>query len=57
MVIEHTGRYYKPVARYIHESGVFVSAVNPLLLREYGNNFLRWVKADSLKIARYTLDS
>lgn len=60
VVMEHTGRYYEPVAQYIHESGVFVSAVNPLLIREYGNNSLRRVKtdkADSLKIARYALDN
>ena len=25
VVMEHTGRYYEPVAQYIHESGVFVS--------------------------------
>ena len=59
VVMEHTGRYYEPVAQYIHASGVFVSAVNPLLIREYGNNSLRRVKtdkADSLKIARYALD-
>lgn len=58
--MEHTGRYYEPVAQYIHESGMFVSAVNPLLIREYGNNSLRRVKtdkADSLKIARYALDN
>lgn len=60
VVMEHTGRYYEPVAQYIHESGVFVSAVNPLLIREYGNNSLRRIKtdkADSLKIARYALDN
>ena len=60
VVMEHTGRYYEPVAQYVHESGVFVSAVNPLLIREYGNNSLRRVKtdkADSLKIARYALDN
>ena len=58
--MEHTERYYEPVAQYIHASGVFVSAVNPLLIREYGNNSLRRVKtdkADSLKIARYALDN
>ena len=60
VVMEHTGRYYEPVAQYIHASGVFVSAVNPLLIKEYGNNSLRRVKtdkADSIKIARYTLDN
>ena len=60
VVMEHTGRYYEPVAQYIHGSGVFVSAVNPLLIREYGNNSLRRVKTDktdSPQIARYALDN
>jgi len=42
------------------DAGLFVSAVNPLLIKEYGNNSLRRVKtdkADSLKIARYGLDN
>ena len=26
VVMEHTGRYYEPVARFLHEEGVFVSA-------------------------------
>lgn len=60
VVLEHTGRYYEPVARLLHKEGIFVSAVNPLLIKEYGNNSLRRVKtdkADSLKIARYGLDN
>ena len=60
VVLEHTGRYYEPVAQLLHDAGVFVSAVNPLLIKEYGNNSLRRVKtdkADSLKIARYGLDN
>ena len=60
VVMEHTGRYYEPVAQLLHDAGVFVSAVNPLLIKEYGNNSLRKVKtdkADSLKIARYGLDN
>ena len=60
VILEHTGRYYEPVAQMLHDAGVFVSAVNPLLIKEYGNNSLRRVKtdkADSLKIARYGLDS
>jgi len=35
VIMEHTGRYYEPLAQVIHERGVFVSAVNPLLIREY----------------------
>jgi len=60
VIMEHTGRYYEPVVQVIHEQGLFVSAVNPLLIREYGGNSLRRVKtdkADARKIARYGLDN
>ena len=39
---------------------LYVSAVNPLLIKEYGNNSLRKVKtdkADAIKIAKYALDN
>ncbi len=60
VVMEHTGRYYEPIANVLHDRGLYVSAVNPLLIKEYGNNSLRKVKtdkADSIKIARYGLDN
>ena len=60
VVLEHTGRYYEPVAQMLTNAGIFVSAVNPLLIKEYGNNSIRKVKtdkADALKIARYGLDN
>jgi len=60
VIMEHTGRYYEAVAQVIHDRGLFVSAVNPLLIREYGGNSLRRVKtdkADAKKIARYGLDN
>ena len=60
VVMEHTGRYYEPVAQFLHNEGIFVSAVNPKLIKDYGNNTLRKVKtdaADSRKIARYGLDN
>lgn len=60
VILEHTGRYYEPVAQMLHDAGIFVSAVNPKLIKDYGNNSLRRVKtdkADSLKIARYGLDN
>ena len=60
VVMEHTGRYYEPVARFLHEEGIFVSTVNPKLIKDYGNNTLRKVKtdkADARKIARYGLDN
>lgn len=60
IVMEHTGRYYEPMAQQLAGAGFFVSAVNPKLIKDYGNNSLRKVKtdkADALKIARYALDN
>ena len=60
VILEHTGRYYEPVPQLLHDAGVYVSAVNPKLIKDYGNNTLRKVKtdkADSRKIARYGLDN
>ncbi len=57
--MEHTGRYYEPVATWLSDAGIFVSAVNPILIREFGDDSLRTPKtdkADSKKIARYALD-
>lgn len=57
--MEHTGRYYEPVATWLCDAGIFVSAVNPMLIRDFGDDSLRSPKtdkADSKKIARYTLD-
>lgn len=61
IVMEHTGRYYEPVAMYLDQAGFFVSALNPLLINEYQDGIvLRKVKtdkADSVKIARFALDN
>ncbi len=57
--MEHTGRYYEPVATWLSDAGIFVSAVNPILIKDFGDDSLRTPKtdkADSKKIARYTLD-
>ena len=58
-VMEATGRYHEPVATALHEAGIFVSIVNPKLIKDYSNNSLRKVKtdkADAVKIARYGLE-
>ena len=62
IVMECTGRYYEPVARQLSHAGFFVSSVNPQIIRNFQgqDNPLRKVKtdkADSVKIARYALDS
>ncbi|SFS18857.1 Transposase [Enterocloster citroniae] len=62
IVMECTGRYYEPVARQLSQAGFFVCAVNPQIIHGFQgqDNPLRRVKtdkADSIKIARYTLDN
>ena len=47
IVMEHTGRYYESFAMTMHRAGFFVSAVNPLLIKNYqGSINVRKVKTD-----------
>jgi len=60
VVMEATGHYHEAVAQTLHQAGIFVSVVNPLLIHAYGGNSVRRVKTDkkdSLKIARYCLET
>lgn len=59
IVMEHTGRYYEVLAHQLSLADLFVSAINPKLIKDFDNNSLRKVKsdkADAVKIARYALD-
>lgn len=59
IVMEHTGRYYEALAHELSAANLFVSAINPKLIKDFDNDSLRKVKsdkADSVKIARYALD-
>jgi transposase len=60
VVMEHTGVYYRVVAETLCKAGVRVSAVNPVLINQFGNNTLRKVKTDkkdAMKIARYAVEN
>ena len=60
VVMEHTGRYYEPVAQVLLQAGLFVCAINPLLIKNYNFKKLhapKTDKADAEKIAHYTLDN
>ena len=35
VVMEYTGAYYEPIANALHNQGIFVSVVNPLLIDDY----------------------
>ena len=59
IVMEHTGHYYEALAHELSAANLFVSAINPKLIKDFDNGSLRKVKsdkADSVKIARYALD-
>ena len=56
--MEHTGMYYEPVANWPFNVGIFVNAVNSILVRDFGDDSLptpKTNKADSKKIVRHTL--
>lgn len=59
VVMEYTGTYYEPIANALHNAGIFVSVVNPLLINDYDTNRVRKVKTDridAIKIASFALD-
>ena len=59
VVMEATGNYFEPIARYLHDQGIFVSVVNPMLISDFGGNTLRKAKTDkkdAVKIASYAIN-
>ena len=60
VVMEATGRYHEPVAAALHEYGIYVCVLNPILIHQSGGGSVRKVKSDkkdSIKIAKYGLDN
>ena len=59
VVMEATGNYHAPVAKLLHDAGLYVSVINAKLVHGYGNNDLRRGKTDrkdAVKLANYGLD-
>ena len=60
IVLEHTGRYYESFAMSMFRSGFFVSAVNPLVIKDYQEGIsvhkVKTDKSDALKIAQFGID-
>lgn len=48
VVMEYTGNYYLPIALFLRNNGLFVSVVNPILVKDYSTKSLtvRKVKTD-----------
>ena len=60
VIMEHTGRYYEPIAMFLNSKGFFVSALNPLLFKDYQEGIsvhaVKTDKADAVMIAKFGLD-
>ena len=59
VIMEYTGKYFEPIAKHLHEAGIFVSVINAILVHDYGGNTLRRGKTDkkdAIKLANYALD-
>ena len=61
IVMEYTGNYYLPVALFLQKVGLFVSVVNPILVKDYSNKSLtvrkgKTDKKDAVKLAAFALD-
>lgn len=60
VIMEATGRYHEPVAAALHEMGIYVCVLNPIVIKQSGAGSVRKVKSDkkdALKIAKYGLDN
>lgn len=59
VLMEYTGRYYEPIAQYLHEAGIFVSVVNAIIAHDYSTNTIRRAKTDKIdavKLANMAID-
>lgn len=60
VVMEATGVYHLPVLSYLKENGLYVSVINPFIMKEYRCRGLRRGKTDRLDavaIANYGIDN
>jgi transposase len=60
VVMEATGNYHLAILSFLKEHGIFVSVINPFVMKKYVNMTLRKGKTDkqdAIKIANYGLDN
>jgi transposase len=60
VVMEATGTYHLPLLVSLKQAGIFVSVINPLVMKKYASAALRKGKTDkldSVRIANYGLDN
>lgn len=60
IVLEATGAYHFPLVSKFVEAGLFVSVINPFVMKKYACAAVRWGKTDkldSVRIANYGIDN
>ncbi len=60
VVLEATGAYHLPVVNYLQRYEIFVSVINPLVMKKYSSVSIRKGKTDkidAIKIANYGIDN
>lgn len=60
VVLEATGAYHLPVAMYMANCNIFISVINPLVMKKYAARSIRKGKTDkldSIQIANYGIDN
>lgn len=59
IVMEATGHYHLPILKKFLEANLFVSVMNPYLMKKYGDNQIRKAKTDrkdAMRMATYALE-
>ncbi len=60
VIMEATGAYHLPLLAVLQETGIFVSVINPLVMKKYAATSIRkgrTDKLDSVKISNYGIDN
>ena len=60
IILEATGAYHFPIVSKLSEAGLFVSVINPYVMKKYACAAVRWGKTDkldSVRIANYGIDN
>ena len=60
IVMEATGAYHFPLVEKFLEAGLFVTVINPYVMKKYACAAVRWGKTDkmdSVRIANYGIDN
>jgi transposase len=59
VAMESTSHYHYPILKTLLEENIYISVVNPYLMKKYGDNSIRKGKTDkkdAIRIARYVLE-